>query len=68
MSILGEVMKDLIGMFIADARLSAAILALVAAVAGLLHWAVIGHGAAGVILLAGCLALVVASVVRAARR
>jgi uncharacterized membrane protein len=67
MSILKEVLQDLIGMFLADARLSAAILILVLVVAGLMKLAGLAPLAAGVFLLAGCLALVVISVVCAAR-
>lgn len=67
MSILIDVPKDLFGMFVADLRLTLAILALVAATAAL-RVAGIGNAGAGAILLLGCLVLVLASVIQAARR
>ncbi|MDF1793591.1 MAG: hypothetical protein P1U88_16880 [Thalassobaculaceae bacterium] len=67
MSILAEVLAELFGMFLADIRLTAAILALVAGVAAAMHWGAIGSLTGGGALLAGCLVLVIASVVLAAR-
>jgi hypothetical protein len=68
MTILREVLAELIGMFVGDARLSAAILAVVVLAALLIE---VGHVLpliGGVVLLAGCLAVVVTSVRRGARR
>ena len=66
MTILIGVLKELIAMFVADVRLTLAILTLVAAVAGL-----IGVGVApvlgGVVLLAGSLAILVLAVSREAK-
>ena len=68
MSILAEVFADLFKMFVADARMTAAILALVGAVAAVIHYHVMAAEGAGAVLLLGCLVLVVGSVVAAARR
>ena len=68
MTILIDVLSELIGMFVGDARLSCAVLAVVAAAAG-------AHGAGslhplvgGAILLFGCLLLLIAVVYLTARR
>ncbi len=66
MSIFIQVLKDLVGMFIADARLSGAILALVAIIAGMLNYTAINPLTAGWLLLAGCVLLLVTSALRAA--
>jgi hypothetical protein len=67
MSILKDVLAELFGMFLGDLRLSAAILAVVLASAG-----VIALGAdplvGGAVLLLGCLAVVITAVVWAARQ
>ncbi|EFI52885.1 MULTISPECIES: hypothetical protein [Bacteria] len=66
MSILVDVAKELLGMFLADARLATATLLLVAIVAALLA----GHVEpllGGAVLLLGCLALLVEATVREAR-
>ncbi|MEZ5716441.1 MAG: hypothetical protein R3D85_15560 [Paracoccaceae bacterium] len=68
MSILVEVFTDLFKMFPADARMTAAILALVAGVAAGLHYGWLGAGPGGALLLVGALALVVLSVLWAAWR
>jgi len=67
MSILADVAKELLGMFLADARLTLATLLLVAVVAGLigLHLAPL---LAGALLLAGCLAILVEAAFRETRR
>jgi hypothetical protein len=66
MTILIDVLKELFAMFVADARLTLAIIMLVAVVAGL-----IGAGVApvlgGVVLLAGSLVTLVLSVSREAK-
>ncbi len=66
MSIIGDVCKELLGMFLADARLTMATLSLVAIVAGLVV-AVRDPLPAGGVLLVGCLAIVVEAACREAR-
>jgi hypothetical protein len=66
MSIVGDVFKELLGMFVADARLTAAILFLVAGVAGLVVAWRIGPLVAGGVLLFGSLAILVEAVRREA--
>lgn len=68
MTILKDVLAELIGMFAADARLSAAVLVVVALSAALIDLAGVEPLLGGGLLLAGCLLLVVGSVRRAARR
>ena len=67
MSILRDVMKELLGMFWADARLTIAILLLVALTAGLMIGfqpnPVVGSG----VLLGGCLLILIEATVRGAR-
>ena len=67
MSILMEVARELLGMFLADARLTVATLALVALAAGLIALQV-APLAAGALLLLGCLAILVEAAAREARR
>jgi hypothetical protein len=67
MTLLRDIANELTGMFLADARLSGAILTLVLIVAGLLAFGVeplIG----GTLLLVGCHAVLVEAAVREARR
>jgi hypothetical protein len=68
MNLIADVARELLGMFLADARLTLATLALVALVAAL----VVALGAApllgGGVLLLGCLAILVEAAVREARR
>jgi len=59
MSILGDVFKELYAMFLGDARLTLAILFLVALVGTLVVGAQIGPLFGGGILLLGCLAILV---------
>lgn len=68
MSILKEVLAELLGMFIGDARLSAAVLAVVALSAALIVLAKIDPLVGGGLLLGGCLAVLVEGVLSAARR
>lgn len=68
MILLREVVAEIVGMFVADARLSGAILTLVAGVALLIGVAGVGPLIGGLVLLAGCLAILVENVGRAARR
>ena len=68
MSIISEVAKELLGMFLADASLTTTTLVLVAIVAGLFLTLrvepLLGEG----VLLRGCLATLVKAVAREARR
>jgi hypothetical protein len=66
MSIIGEVVKELFGMFVADARLTAAILFLVAGAAGLVAIWQTEPLIAGGVLLFGSLAILVEAVYREA--
>jgi hypothetical protein len=67
MNILGEVAKELFGMFMADARLTTTTLVLVAIVAALIAWLRLDPALCGGILLIGSLAIVVEAVLREAR-
>jgi hypothetical protein len=64
---LKELMSEFIGMFIGDARLSLAILAIVASAATLVHLTSIPPLVGGAILLFGMLALLIENVRRAAQ-
>jgi hypothetical protein len=66
MSIVGAVLKELLGMFLADARLTFAVLLLVAVVAGLAALP-LQPFIAGIALLLGCIAILVEAVHREAR-
>lgn len=68
MSILVEVVKELFGMFVADARLALSVLALVIVVAVLVDYLAIAPLAGGLILLVGSLAILIEAAVRQARR
>jgi hypothetical protein len=68
MTILKDVVAELVGMFVGDARLSAAILAIVALTAMLIEFAPVDPLIGGGALLLGCLAVVVEAVRRAALR
>ena len=68
MSILVDIAKELLGMFLTDARLTFAILILVAIVALLVVWLRIDPVLGGSLLLAGSLLIVVEAAVREARR
>lgn len=68
MSILKDVLSELFGMFVSDARLTATILAMVAVAAALIDGTALPPLAGGVALLAGCIAVLVISVRREARR
>ena len=67
MTIIGDVLKELLGMFLADARLTLAILLLVAVVGGVVAASGAGPLVAGGALLFGCLAIIVEAVCREAR-
>ncbi|MBK45979.1 MAG: hypothetical protein CMN20_11875 [Roseovarius sp.] len=68
MTILKDVLAELFGMFVGDARLTAAVLVVVAASAALIDLAGVAPILGGGALLAGCLAVLVAAVLRTARR
>ena len=68
MTVLGDVFKELFGMFVADARLTLAILLLVGVVAGLVHAFPAAAYLAGGVLLFGFVAIVVGAAAREARR
>lgn len=68
MSIIVEVARELLGMFLADARLTTATLVLVAIVAGLVVALRVESLLGGSVLLLGCLVILVEAAVREARR
>ena len=68
MTILRDVLAELFGMFVGDARLSVAILAVVALAALLIDLAQVEPLIGGGVLLLGCLAVVVEAVRRASLR
>lgn len=67
MTIIRDVLAELLAMFVADARLTAAVLALVAVVAALERAFAATPLIGGGVLLTGCLGVLVGSVVLAAR-
>ncbi|KEO55032.1 hypothetical protein [Thioclava pacifica] len=68
MNILGDVFKELFKMFVADLRLTIAILAGIVAVAVLLGQGVVGPVAAGLLLAAISIAVLGEAVLRETRR
>jgi uncharacterized membrane protein len=68
MSIIVEVARELLGMFLGDARLATAIVVLVAIVAGLVVVLRIEPLVSGSVLLLGCVAILVEAALREARR
>lgn len=68
MNILKDVFSELFSMFVADARLTAAILAIVVVVALLINWTSMPPLAGGMLLLLGCIAVLLASIYREAKR
>ncbi|MGE0502540.1 MAG: DUF1127 domain-containing protein [Rhizobiaceae bacterium] len=68
MTVLKDVVSELVSMFVGDARLSVAILAIVAAAAGTTSIAAVDPLLGGAILLGGCLLLLVGVVYVTARR
>jgi hypothetical protein len=68
MTILKDVLAELVGMFLGDARLAAAILIVVALSAALIDVAGVEPLIGGGVLLVGCLSLVVESARRSGRR
>ncbi len=68
MSIIVEVAKELLGMFLADARLTTATLVLVTIVAGLVVALHLEPLVGGSVLLLSCLVILVEAAVREAKR
>jgi len=68
MTILRDVARGLTKMFLADAAMTAALLAVVAAAAGLIHLAGVPPLVGGGALLAGCLVVLAVSLRSAANR
>lgn len=68
MIILRDVLTELFGMFVGDARLTAAVLVVVAATAALIEVGDLSPLIGGGVLLVGCLAVLMDAVLRAARR
>lgn len=67
MTILKDVLAELFGMFVGDARLSAAILVVVVIAAGVIDLTGASPLIGGAVLLGGCLAVMIFSVLSAAR-
>ncbi|MQB42271.1 hypothetical protein [Rhizobium sp. ICMP 5592] len=68
MSVLRTALSELIGMFIDDGSLATLCLILVVAVVGAVELLALPPLAGGVLLLAGCLAILVHNVLRAVKR
>jgi hypothetical protein len=68
MTLLRDIARTLLGMFLADARLTIAILVLVTLVAGLILILGVDSLVGGSVLLAGCLIILVEAAVRETRR
>jgi len=67
MSIIGDVLKELFKMFVADLRLTLAILAGIVVVALLLKETLVGPGVAGLLLTLFCLTVLAETILREAR-
>ncbi len=67
MMMLKELAGELIGMFVAEKRLTVAVLAIVAVAGSLVDFAGLNPLVGGAVLLFGCLILLIESVCRAAR-
>jgi hypothetical protein len=67
MTMLKEIIAELIGMFMGDASLTLAVLAVVAGAAALIKLAGVDPLGAGSLLLVGCLGLLIENVTRSAR-
>ncbi|NDV87407.1 hypothetical protein GTW51_11925 [Aurantimonas aggregata] len=68
MTILRDVLAELFGMFVGDARLTAAVLLVVAIAAALIDLGDVPPLIGGGVLLVGCLVVLIGAVMRAARR
>ena len=67
MTVLKEVVAELIGMFIAEKRLTTAVLAVVTVAGGLANFTDLDPLVGGSVMLIGCLVLLIESVWRSAR-
>jgi hypothetical protein len=67
MSLVKEVAAELIGMFFGDARMTVALLLLIAIAGGLIELTGIDPLVGGIVLIAGCPALLIASLRRDSR-
>ena len=67
MKTLREVLDELISMFLADARMTVTTLLLVAVVGGLAATGYLPQIVSGLLLLVGCIAILLAAVMRGAR-
>ncbi len=67
MTLIRDVLAELLSMFLADARMTVAILLLVAGVAALLKFTMLSPAGIGGFFLVGCLAIVVEATVRETR-
>ena len=67
MTMLKELAAELIGMFVAEKRLTIAVLVIVAVTGSLVDFAGLNPLVGGAVLLFGCLSLLIESVCRAAR-
>lgn len=68
MGIVGDVAKELMSMFLADARLTISILILVAIAAGLVDWLHLNTMVSGAFLVVGSMLILVEAVAREAKR
>ncbi len=68
MTLIGDIAAELYSMFLADARLSGAILALVAVIGLLVDGVGFNAGLGGAVLIAGCLAIIVTVTAHEARQ
>lgn len=68
MTILRDVLAELFGMFVGDARLTAAVIVVVGVVAAMIDLGDVPPLIGGCVLLVGCLVVLIGAVVRAARR
>jgi hypothetical protein len=68
MNLVRDVANELLGMFVGDAGLSGAVLAVVSGTALLIKAEAVSSQLGGALLFSGCLAVLIGSVVRAARR
>ncbi|MFN3844279.1 MAG: hypothetical protein ACK4RZ_00475 [Paracoccaceae bacterium] len=68
MTILGDVVKELWSMFVGDARLTLALLALVGAAGALISSGIIGPAVTATLLVLGTVVVLIAAVVQVSRR
>jgi len=68
MGVVGDVAKELMSMFLGDARLTISILVLVAIAAALVNWLHVNAGVSGALLVVGSLLILIEAVAREAKR